>query len=142
MFIVHIYFQGILFLKSLTDNKMAQLVRTRPLADGSGYYGDLIVNNFSLSDSMIQAGYCQSRPVMGKQNQMIKQQQNDTCMFPEVSGHQQLVVSSFSCVTKPQRDHRTMPPLGQPPSIIGPPSGQPSVGPTHITNMGFPQQIK
>ncbi|XP_053392636.1 serine/threonine-protein kinase 31-like isoform X2 [Mercenaria mercenaria] len=128
--------QGIQFLKSLTDNQMGQLVRTRTLADGSGSYGQIFVENVSLSESMIQAGYCQSRPAMGKSNQQPRQQLNDVSMLSEVPGPQ-MMGQSFSAGMKAQRDRNTVSPLGQPPPLMGPPA----MAQQHMPNMGFPIHI-
>ncbi|XP_060586126.1 serine/threonine-protein kinase 31-like isoform X2 [Ruditapes philippinarum] len=123
------------FLKALTDNQMGQLVRTRALADGSGYYGHLYIDNISVGDSMISAGYCTTRPTMGK----TPRQQNETGMFPEPPGPQLMGPPPYAAGMKPQRDRNTVSPLGQPPPLMGlPMMGMPPVGQQHMPNMGYP----
>lgn len=48
---------------------MVQLIKTRPLTDGTGYFGHLIVNGQSINDAVIQAGHAYKRPVMDKSGQ-------------------------------------------------------------------------
>ena len=45
---------------------MVQLIKTRPLTDGTGYFGHLIVNGQSINDAVIQAGHAYKRPQMDK----------------------------------------------------------------------------
>ncbi|KAL4239766.1 RNA catabolic process [Mactra antiquata] len=137
--------QAIQFLKSLTDNQMAQLVRTRHIADGSGCYGNLYVNDNSLSELMINAGYCNNRPVMGgKSNQSGKGLQNDSA-FSDASGGMLLGPSGFAGGGgggggnrggNAKRDRNTMSPLNQP-SVMPQSMGQQQMMP----NLGFPLQI-
>ena len=114
---------------------MGQLVRTRALADGSGFYGQLYIDNISVSESMISAGYCHSRPTMGK---TTRQPPNDVGMFTEPPGPQ-LMGSTFPTGMKPQRDRNTVSPLNQPPPLMGPSMmGPPPIGQQHMPNMGYP----
>ena len=48
---------------------MIQIIKTRPLTDGTGYFGHIIVNGQSVNDAMIQAGHAIKRPSMDKTNQ-------------------------------------------------------------------------
>ena len=45
---------------------MVQLIKTRPLTDGTGYFGHVIVNGQSINDAVIQAGHAYKRPMMDK----------------------------------------------------------------------------
>ena len=45
---------------------MVQLIKTRPLTDGTGFFGHLIVNGQSINDAVIQAGHAYKRPQMDK----------------------------------------------------------------------------
>ncbi|XP_052776384.1 serine/threonine-protein kinase 31-like [Mya arenaria] len=67
--------QGIQLLKTLTDNQMAQLIKTRPLSDGTGFYGNVFVNDTSLGDAMLTSGYCIVNPKMGKKGPGLQQGQ-------------------------------------------------------------------
>ena len=53
-------------MKTLTDGQMAKLEKTRPLADSSGFYGNVYINGQSLGEAMLQAGYCIVNPQMNK----------------------------------------------------------------------------
>ena len=48
---------------------MVQLIKTRPLTDGTGHFGHVIVNGQSINDAMIQAGHAYKRPSMDKTSQ-------------------------------------------------------------------------
>ncbi|WAQ96045.1 hypothetical protein MAR_028735 [Mya arenaria] len=67
--------EGIQLLKTLTDNQMAQLIKTRPLSDGTGFYGNVFVNDTSLGDAMLTSGYCIVNPKMGKKGPGLQQGQ-------------------------------------------------------------------
>lgn len=150
------FFQGIQFLKSLTDSQMAHLVRNKTLADGSGVYGDLYVNDASIVDAMLQAGYCTVKPAMVKKGQPLKQGPqgpmgqgapkgfvDPTVLGP---GPQMMDSNVFSseragAIKGPGRDQRnTVSPLGNQLTL-----GQPWVTQTvvnqHQPNLGFPMKI-
>lgn len=140
-------------MKSLTDSQMAQLVRNKTLADGNGVYGDLYVNDASIVDAMLQAGYCTVKPAMSKKGQPVKQGPmgqgapkgfvDPTVLGP---GPQMMDSNIFSgeragAIKGPGRDQRnTVSPLGN-----QPPLGQSWVTQTvvnqHQPNLGFPMKI-
>ena len=150
--------QGIQFLKTLTDNQMAQLVRTNSLTDKTGYFGHVYVNGASLADAMLQAGYCFSKPVMNKK---MGPQKGPIGLgpgggnldgYPDPSfvgpGPSLMGGSMFSGDRQvagkgPHRDQRnTVSPLGNHhPNMGGLGMGPPHMNQHHQPNMGFPMSI-
>lgn len=142
---------------------MAQLVRTKPLSDGTGFYGNMYVGENSLADAMLQAGYCSVKPTMnkkvlqGKSGPFGSMGQVPGVGGPEsfsdpsmmVPGPPMMGNSLFSGpgersgpIKGPQRDQRnTVSPLGHQPPVnqqgIGPPLSMNQ----HPPNMGFPLKI-
>ena len=60
---------------------MIQLIKTRPLTDGTGYFGHIIVNGQSINDAMVQAGHATKRPSMDKANQQANPRQSNQPSF-------------------------------------------------------------
>lgn len=126
---------------------MAQLVRIHPLADKTGYFGQLYVNNTSLIDAMLQSGYCCTKPSMkktgpGKQGLSEPHMQMSPGrldMFPDpgmmASGPQLMGSSMFpgqgersGPLKGPQREQRsTVSPSGNTSGMGGPGMGQPNM---------------
>ncbi|KAK3605443.1 hypothetical protein CHS0354_007526 [Potamilus streckersoni] len=57
--------KGIEFLKRLTDGQMAQVIKTKQLTDGTGYYAHVFIAGKSLAELAVQEGFATWRPLMG-----------------------------------------------------------------------------
>lgn len=146
-YVLDVSLQGIQFLKSITDNQMAQLTRIKSFTDKSGCFGDLYVNNTSLVDAMLQSGYCSTKPSMkkpgpGKQGPVgshgpMPPSRPDPGLDPMSMnpGPQMMCNSMFAGPSErsgplkgPQRDQRnTVSPLANTHDMMGPGMGQPDI---------------
>ncbi|KAL3877743.1 hypothetical protein ACJMK2_035406, partial [Sinanodonta woodiana] len=57
--------KGIEFLKHLTDAQMTQVIKTKQLTDGTGYYAHVFIAGQSLAELAVQEGFATWRPLMG-----------------------------------------------------------------------------
>lgn len=61
------WFQGIRFLKKLTEGRHLLAYKTRPLTDGTGYFGYLSIEGdpININEKVVSEGFASKRPAMG-----------------------------------------------------------------------------
>lgn len=65
--IIHIYFQGIRFLRKLTESRHLLAYKTRQLNDATGYYGYLSIEGdpVNINEKVVMEGFASKRPSLG-----------------------------------------------------------------------------
>ena len=86
---------------------MALLEKIRHLSDGSGFYGHLFVNDQSIGEAMLKAGFCQSRPLLGKAAGPNRQTDGPLESGPQIIGTSMFQVDKNAL----PRERNTTPPL-------------------------------
>ncbi|GAB1602408.1 serine/threonine-protein kinase 31-like [Argonauta hians] len=60
--------KGLAFVKEFTNGKLLKLIQSGRLSDGTGMYGELFYDGFSLSDLLVQEGYIVKKTLLQKNN--------------------------------------------------------------------------